>query len=117
MLKKTLSRFTSTFAALLTDQSTIIDADGRTENIRNAMLRALSTLEDHHQNDALKVWSDIVRADDIQALWYLRSDVLRLLADFGGESVARKKLDEISEMFRGMVPDNQMPTARRTIRS
>jgi hypothetical protein len=116
MIKKALSRFTSTFAALLTDQSTIIDADGRIENIRDAMLRALSTLEDHHTNDALKVWSEIVRANDIQSLWYRRSDVLRLLADFHGERVARKKLDEISEMFRGLVPDNQMPTTRRTIR-
>ena len=80
------------------------------------MLRALSTLEDHHNNDALKVWSDIVRADDIQTLWYRRSDVLRLLADFHGERAAREKLGEISEMFRGLVPENQMPTVRRTIR-
>jgi hypothetical protein len=41
---------------------------------------------------------------------------LRLLADFHGEPVARKKLDEISEMFRGLVPNSQMPTTRRTIR-
>ena len=116
MIKKTLSRFSSTFAALLTDQNTIIDADGRTENIRNAMLGALSALEDHHHNDALKVWSEIVRAEDVQTLWYRRSDVLRLLADFHGEPVARIKLDEISEMFRGLVPVSQMPTARRRIR-
>jgi hypothetical protein len=116
MIKRALSRFTSTFAALLTDQSTIIDSDGRIENIRNAMLRALSTLEDHHTNDALKVWSEVVGANDIQTLWYRRSDLLRLLADFHGESVARKKLDGISEMFRGLVPANQMPTKRRMIR-
>jgi hypothetical protein len=46
-----------------------------------------------------------VRADDVQTLWYRRSDVLRLLADFHGERVAREKIDEISEMFRGLVPD------------
>lgn len=45
-MRKTISRFTSSFAALLTDQTTIIDADGRTENIRTAMLQALSQLED-----------------------------------------------------------------------
>jgi hypothetical protein len=116
MIKKTLSRFASTFAALLSDQGSVIDVGGRIEHIRDAMLRELSTLEDHHQNDALKIWSDIVRASDIQTLWYLRSDVLRLLADFHGEPEARKKLDQISAMFRGMVPDNQMPSARRTIR-
>jgi hypothetical protein len=116
MIKKAILRFTSTFAALLSDEGGIIDTDGRIENIRDAMLRALSTLDDHHDNDALKVWSDIVGANDIQTLWYRRSDVLRLLADFHGEPVARKKLDEISEMFRGLVPNSQMPTTRRTIR-
>ena len=38
-MRKTISRFTSSFAALLTDQTTVIDADGRTENIRTAMLQ------------------------------------------------------------------------------
>lgn len=116
MIKKAFSRFTSTFAALLTDQASTIDADGLIENIRDAMLRALSTLDDHHTNDALKVWSDIVGANDVQTLWYRRSDILRLLADCHGEPAARKKLDEISEMFRGLVPASQMPTVRRTIR-
>lgn len=48
--------------------------------------------------------------------WYLRSDFLRLMADFHGEPAARKKLDETSEMLRGMVSGIQMPSARRTIR-
>jgi hypothetical protein len=116
MIKKTLSRFTSTFAALLSDPGNIVDAAEHVENIRGAMLRALSELDDHHDNDALKVWSEIVRANDIQTLWYRRSDVLRLLADFHGEPVAREKLHEISEMFRGLVPGSQMPSVRRTIR-
>ena len=116
MIKKTLSRFTSTFAAILSDPTNIVDAGEHVEMLRGAMLRALSELNDHPDNDALKVWSEIVRANDIQTLWYRRSDVLRLLADFHGEPVARIKLDEISEMFRGLVPVSQMPTARRRIR-
>ena len=110
---KTISRFTSSFAALLTDQVTVIDAEGRMEDIRTAMLDALSELDGDHQTGASKAWADIARASDIQTLWYLRSDVLRLLADFYGELVARKRLHEITEMFRGIVPKNQMPTPNR----
>jgi hypothetical protein len=44
-MRKAISRFTSSFAALLTDQTTVIDADGRTENIRTAMLQALSEVD------------------------------------------------------------------------
>jgi hypothetical protein len=113
---KTISRYTSSFAALLTDQATLIDADGRTENVRDAMLGALSRLEEHQQKGAYKVWADIMRADDIQTLWYLRSDLLRLLADCHGEPVARKKISAITEMFRGMVSENQMAVPRRSMR-
>jgi hypothetical protein len=116
MIKKTLSRFTSTFASLLADQNTVIDADGRIETIRDAMHRALSTLDDHYESDVLKVWSEVTRADDVQTLWYLRSDLLRVLADSHGESAGRGTLHDISELFRGLVPQNQMPTTRRTIR-
>lgn len=110
---KTISRFTSSFAALLADQDTAIDSVGRMEDIRTAMLDALSELDGVQQTSASRAWADIARASDVQALWYLRSDVLRLLADFYGELVARKRLHEITELFRGIVPKNQMPTPNR----
>jgi len=115
-MRKTISRFASSFAALIVDQSTVIDADGRTETIRNAMLQAIYKAFESQNIDGIKVWSSISRADDIQTLWYLRSDVLRLLSGRYGETASRKQLDSITELFRGVVADNQMPVVRRTIK-
>lgn len=111
-MRKTISRFTSSFAALMTDQATVIDADGRTENIRTAMLQALAEVDGGPALDTSKTWTDVVRASDIQTLWYLRSELLRLLSERHGEQAARQRLDTITEMFRGIVHKNQMPVAK-----
>lgn len=115
-MRKAISRFTSSFAALLSDQTTVIDADSRIETIRTAMLDALSDAEHHPIAGATRVWGDIARAGDVQTLWYLRSDVLRVLSEPHGELAARRQLDMMTEMFRGIVPLNQMPHQRRTHR-
>jgi hypothetical protein len=110
---KTISRFTSSFAALLSEQNTIIDLDGRLEYIRTAMLRALAAVEDQEGYRVVKAWADISRAQDIQTLWYLRSDLLAVLSECSGEHSARQQLDTITEYFRGSIPKNQMPGPRR----
>lgn len=112
-MRKTISRFKSSFSALLTDQTTIIDADARTEDVRAAMLDALSHIDKNELMGSSRAWADIARASDIQTLWYLRSDVLRLLSDFHGEQAARNKLDAMTELFRGIISPNQMPSRRR----
>lgn len=116
-MRKTLSRFKSSFAALLSNTpKTIIDADARVENIRTAMLDALACITPNEDMGSSRAWADIARAADIQTLWYLRSDVLRLLSDFHGEQLARGKLEAMTEMFRDLVPPNQMPSRRRVER-
>lgn len=115
-MRKTLARFKSSFASLLRDKDTIIDADARVEGIRMAMLDALQCIDANEEMGSAKAWTDIARAADIQTLWYLRSDVLRLLSDFHGEQQARDKLEAMTEMFRDLVPPNQMPSRRRVER-
>ena len=107
-MRKTLSRFTSSFAALLTEQNTIIDVEGRVENIRVAMLDELSVLESNPCIEISRTWTHIAQAPDIQALWYLRSEMLRLLGEFHGEQGARVHMDRITQMFQGVVPDSFM---------
>jgi hypothetical protein len=109
-MRKTLSRFTSSFAALLSERNSIVDISGRLEGIREAMLDALMELDGDHGSG---VWSKIGGAPEVQTLWYLRSEVMALLAAHAGEQMARQKLDAITELFRGVVPDNQMPLTRR----
>lgn len=108
MIRK-LTRFVSSFAALLSDPSVSVP-ESRIREIRNAMLAALSGNTDL-ENGLPGVWINIDRASDIQALWYLRTDLLSLLADEYNEQEARARLATITEMFRGLVPDNQMPRA------
>lgn len=105
-MRKSISRFTSSFAALLFDQASVIDVSDRLESIRDAMLEAL--LDIGQKNETKVVWNAIARAVEIDALWYLRSDLLQLLADFWGEPVAREKLKEITKLFQGVVANHQI---------
>lgn len=99
---KTLSRFTSSFAALLSEPPIEIDVVGRLEHIRIAMLYQLAMMDDSAH--CSYVWLCVVRAREIQALWFLRSDLVSALANSVGEQAAREKVDPITEMFRGLIP-------------
>jgi hypothetical protein len=71
------------------------------EDIREAMLGLLG-------EDGAKKFPAVTRriryAADIQALWYLRGDLMAALATVHGESTARAKVREITEMFQGLLP-------------
>ena len=43
-------------------------------------------------------------AGDPQALWFMRSELMGLIARREGEAVARVKLEMLSEMFRELLP-------------
>ena len=71
------------------------------EDIREAMLALL----DHNGS---KQFANVTRrvryANDVQALWYLRGDVLAALASLHGEAAAREQIQEITQMFSGLLP-------------
>jgi hypothetical protein len=46
----------------------------------------------------------VAYANDIQDLWYLRGDVMAVIAANEGEMIAKKKLALISERFTGLLP-------------
>lgn len=110
-----ISRFASTLLSRFMNSGADLSghAEASSTGIRDAMLRVL--LDEKVQSEAgfESVWSAVVRAPDIDSLWYLRSDVLALLARRVGEHAAWRKLDEITEMFRGLVSDSQLPVQRR----
>jgi hypothetical protein len=114
MLTK-ITHFASTFAALLSDTNTVIDVDSRFAKIQDAMM---SCLLEHLSDETVlpNIYFDVSKAMEIQTLWYLRSDLFGNIAEHRGEQAAQTKLHEITEMFRGIVPKNQMPNRRRTER-
>ena len=72
-----------------------------TEDIREAMLVLV-------EEAGAKRFPNVTRrlryANDVQALWYLRGDLMAALAATQGEAAAREKVQEITEMFHGLLP-------------
>jgi hypothetical protein len=72
-----------------------------TEDIREAMLGMLGDAGPQHFPHITR---RIRYANDIQGLWYLRGDLMGALASMHGESEARRRIQEITQMFDGLLP-------------
>lgn len=75
----------------------------RTEDIRKLML---SELGEYGEKKFPAVTRRIRYSPDVQGLWYARSDVMAILANTYGETVAREKIAEISGKFKGLLPNS-----------
>ena len=73
----------------------------RTEIIRELML---SEIGDYGEKKFPAVARRVRYASDVQGLWYARSDVMAILANTHGETVARQKVADISGRFNGLLP-------------
>lgn len=73
----------------------------RTEAIRELML---SELGEYAERKFPAVIRRVRYAPDVQGLWYARSDVMAILANTHGETIARAKIAEISNRFTGLLP-------------
>jgi hypothetical protein len=75
--------------------------ESSTEDIREAML---SSLGESGPQQFPQVTRRIRYANDIQALWYLRGDLMGALAALHGEAKAREKVASVSALFDGLLP-------------
>ena len=73
----------------------------RTEIIRELMLHELG---DYGEKKFPAVARRVRYAPDVQGLWYARSDVMAILANTHGETVARQKIAHLSGRFNGLLP-------------
>jgi hypothetical protein len=73
----------------------------RVEAIRRSMLLQLSLVEPGGACEALA--ARIRAADDVDALWALRSEWMQVLSDAQGLLVARQRLSDLSFMFSGLL--------------
>jgi hypothetical protein len=71
------------------------------EDIRESMLSVLG-------DDGAKQFPQITRriryATDIKDLWYLRGDLMAVLAQLHSEIVARQRIASINAQFQGLLP-------------
>lgn len=72
------------------------------EDIRQAMLGMMTDLHDAQFPQLVR---RIRYAADVQALWFMRGDLMAVLAGSHGEVAAREKIDVVSEMFDSLLPD------------
>lgn len=107
-----ISRISSTLMGLMRDTQSTLQASEPLEAIRSQMLDCMSEYLKGAASER-PVWSKVEFADDIQTLWYLRSDLMHLLCDHCGETIANFKVQEITELFRGHMPAAQFASSRR----
>lgn len=91
--------------ALFVDATPAVSAQERIQAVRQAMLSSLGHAPPSEEQS--RVWGRVLYAQDIQTLWYLRSDVMTLLAQPLGESAARAHLGTITALFDGLLPAAQ----------
>lgn len=75
--------------------------NARTEVIREMMLLELGV---YGEKKFPAVARRVRFSPDVQGLWYARSDVMAILANTHGETVAREKIAKISRRFTGLLP-------------
>ena len=80
-----------------------------TEEVRKTML---ATLGETGWRNAPRVTRRIRYAGDIQSLWYLRGDLMGVLAEMHGELAARRKIAAITQQFQGLLPDSMASRPR-----
>ena len=81
-------------------------ADRQVGQVRTAML---SLLQVHGGHSVQQVAQRVRFAGDLEALWYLRQDVLTALSAVDGEVAARRQMKQINNMFKGGLPGNLGP--------
>jgi hypothetical protein len=78
-------------------------AGSRVEEIRQAMLESLG---DSGRSAFPAIERRVRFASDVQGLWYLRGEMMEALSSLQGEYMARRKIDEVSTLFRGVLPSS-----------
>lgn len=79
------------------------EAGENTEAIRAAMLRLLDADTEAGATGSLA--RRVLFASDAEGLWYLRSEIMSVLASSRGEAAARELLAGISVLFHEVLPE------------
>jgi len=73
-------------------------------SMREIRLAMLECLAQNGVDAKSVIHMRVAYANDIQDLWYLRGDVMAVIASREGEVAAKKKLAQISVRFDGLLP-------------
>ncbi len=73
----------------------------------------LSLLQVHSGHVVQRIAQRVRFADDLEALWYLRQDLLMALSAVDGEAAAQHQLTQINSLFKGRLPHTMGPRAHQ----
>jgi hypothetical protein len=110
-MRRTIANLTTSLMGLLGEPTPEVSAKDRIAGIRQAMLDQLADLPSSPQ--VSKMRARIPYAPDLQTLWYLRADMMTLLAASLGESVATQRMAAITTLFDGLLPAAQKSRPHR----
>ena len=82
------------------DKPRIVDHGSRTETIRVRMIEMVE-LDGSERAEKL---ARRIRYADLEALWFMRGELMGMLARAYGELAARERLEGLSAMFEDMLP-------------
>ena len=82
----------------------------RFQHIRESMLLLL---EPYASEQISHVRQRVRFAQDLEALWYLRQDLVLVLTEYEGDETARKRTLEINRSFQGRLPSTMRPRLHR----
>ena len=107
-----LSHLSSSLMGLLRDTDASQQSANKLDDIREEMLECLAPYMESKSVRA-PVWAKVLYAEDIQTLWYQRSDLMHILSAHCGETAAAQTLERITALFRNQVPAAQFASAQR----
>jgi hypothetical protein len=110
-MKRTIAKLTTSLMGLLSEPAPEVSAKDRIAAIRQTMLDHLADVPPSHPISKMR--ARIPYAPDLQALWYLRADIMTLLAESLGESVATQRMVAITRLFDGLLPAAQKSRPNR----
>ena len=84
------------------------------EDVRQAMLQSLAGMTG---SEVARMNMRLRYAGDIEALWYLRTDLFSMLVPWHGELKAQRVMDDLTTQFQGQLPQAlRSPLATRRLR-
>jgi hypothetical protein len=91
-----------------TDEPSLVQLEHIRDEMRDCLVFFLP-----RQTERTALWLQLQTAQDIQSLWFLRSDLMHILSNYCGEETARRLMNQITALFRGYLPSAQFASARR----
>ncbi|MDP3700634.1 MAG: hypothetical protein Q8R72_06985 [Hylemonella sp.] len=82
-------------------EDTVQAASYQIDDIRQAMLSCLGAAA---RERFPHVERRILQASSVPTLWFLRPELLMAVAAHSGEQAARQAIDDLSDMFDGLLP-------------